>query len=312
MQLGKKSRGADLLGAAVSQDAAPVAAAASSSRPSATVVAKPATSAADALPASETEAVHVIVKERVSVTATRDGSLSSLEVKGDLELRITDPALAKVKLQISQGVALGDELQYKTHPHVDKAAWASGHAITLRDPSKPFPVNQNLAVLRWRLASKDESLVPLSISCWPSVSGDGSGDVNVEYELENTNLELDNVVIAIPVPGEVTSAEPSAGDYQWDEDAGTLYWNIGTVNSSTSTSGTLEFSIGSEADSADVFFPVQVDFSSSSAESSTGGGRTLTETGVDSIVSTANGPGSSQPVQWSKQSVLLAEGYQIV
>lgn len=36
-------------------------------------------------------------------------------------------------------------------------------------------------VLKWRLQTRDESQVPLTINCWPSVSGADSY-VNIEYE----------------------------------------------------------------------------------------------------------------------------------
>lgn len=40
--------------------------------------------------------------------------------------------------------------------------------------------------------------VPL-VNCWPSESG-SSCDVNIEYELQEDNLELNDVVITIPLP----------------------------------------------------------------------------------------------------------------
>ena len=39
----------------------------------------------------------------------------------------------------------------------------------------------------------------LLVNCWPSENA-GTCDVNVEYELKQTYLELNNVVITIPVP----------------------------------------------------------------------------------------------------------------
>ncbi len=50
-----------------------------------------------------------------------------------------------------------------------------------------------------RLAqTRDESMVPLSINCWPSVSG-GESYVNIEYEA-TADFDLQNVVISIPLP----------------------------------------------------------------------------------------------------------------
>jgi len=40
--------------------------------------------------------------------------------------------------------------------------------------------------------------VPLSINCWPSVSG-GESYVNIEYEA-TADFDLQNVVISIPLP----------------------------------------------------------------------------------------------------------------
>lgn len=37
------------------------------------------------------------------------------------------------------------------------------------------------------------------VNCWPS-ENDGQCDVNIEYELLQENLELNDVVISIPVP----------------------------------------------------------------------------------------------------------------
>jgi hypothetical protein len=38
-----------------------------------------------------------------------------------------------------------------------------------------------------------------AVNCWPSPNASGC-DVNIEYELEDTTLVLENVVISIPVP----------------------------------------------------------------------------------------------------------------
>ena len=44
----------------------------------------------------------------------------------------------------------------------------------------------------------DDSLAPLSINCWPSVSG-AESYVNIEYEATSA-FDLQTVVIAIPLP----------------------------------------------------------------------------------------------------------------
>ena len=48
--------------------------------------------------------------------------------------------------------------------------------------------------------TQDESNLPVSINCWPSDNGQGGCDVNIEYELEQEHLELNDVVVSIPIP----------------------------------------------------------------------------------------------------------------
>lgn len=38
-----------------------------------------------------------------------------------------------------------------------------------------------------------------TVNCWPSESGN-SCDVNIEYELQEESLELNDVIITIPLP----------------------------------------------------------------------------------------------------------------
>ena len=51
-------------------------------------------------------------------------------------------------------------------------------------------VIHNYYYLLLRFTSSEDSDIPLSINCWPSDNGSGGCDVNIEYELENTELEL--------------------------------------------------------------------------------------------------------------------------
>lgn len=39
-----------------------------------------------------------------------------------------------------------------------------------------------------------------AVNCWPSENGQGGCDVNIEYELEHSHLELNDVSIQIPLP----------------------------------------------------------------------------------------------------------------
>jgi hypothetical protein len=56
-----------------------------------------------------------------------------------------------------------------------------------------------VGVLRWTYKPSDETEVPLTINCWPEEEGDGNMNVNIEYTLENTDMELRDVNIEIPL-----------------------------------------------------------------------------------------------------------------
>ena len=50
----------------------------------------------------------------------------------------------------------------QTHPNVDKKTFQAKSHIVSKVPSKPFPLNQDVGVLRWRFQSQDDSFIPLS------------------------------------------------------------------------------------------------------------------------------------------------------
>lgn len=107
--------------------------------------------------------VHVVVRETISVEMVREGGLNNLELKGDMNLQISDPSLARVKLALAPAsTTFGPELQFKQHPNVGKFAANRERVVALKDPTRGFPVGQSLAVLKWRYAGKDETYVPLS------------------------------------------------------------------------------------------------------------------------------------------------------
>lgn len=111
-------------------------------------------------PAFPMESVHVQIEEKITMVANRDGGLENMEVKGDLTLRVSDPSRAKISLALRH---LEDpNIQFKTHPNVNKVLFNSEKTIAFRDSSKEFPLNTPTGVLRWRFISKDESSIPLS------------------------------------------------------------------------------------------------------------------------------------------------------
>lgn len=119
------------------------------------------------IPAVDQLPVHIVLREHLSLSLAREGGVESLEVKGDMNLHISDPAFAHIKL-VLKSLHDGD-LQFKQHPNVAKFTPRGEKVIALKDPKRAFPVGQALAVLKWRYTGKDESFVPLS-SAWFIIS----------------------------------------------------------------------------------------------------------------------------------------------
>ncbi|KAF7880905.1 uncharacterized protein EAF02_006796 [Botrytis sinoallii] len=255
MQLGKKSKTTDMfervrgdMGAEVEETVS-----------SPLIPNHPTSAAAEQPPhtpsAMDRDAIHVTISESINAKLSRDGSLNSLEVKGDLNLRISDPTLTKVKLDIVANQSHG--VQFRTHPNVDKGAFNGSKTIQMNNVSKGFPVNNSVGVLRWRAQPKidDTSALPIQFTVW--VVGGGQGDplnITVEYELTGED-PLQDVTVTIPY----ASSEPavSSFDATYEVSGDSLEWTIGSVDSSNGA-GSFEFEVQG-ADEND-FFPMQIKF----------------------------------------------------
>merc|ERR1712001_289379 len=148
------------------------------------------------------------------------------------------------------------------------------------------------------MGTNDDSQIPLSINCWPSENGQGGCDVNIEYELEQSveHLELEDVVINIPIPHGVNApvVAEDDGDYTFDKRAG-LQWRLPVIDATNKT-GSMEFSCGGNPDD---FFPVQVAFFSKKSYS-----------GIE--VLDCYEVEEESTVKFSTETILLGDRYQIV
>ncbi|KAI9246502.1 hypothetical protein BDA99DRAFT_527051 [Phascolomyces articulosus] len=240
------------------------------------------------------EGIHINIEERVSLAANRDGGLEQMEVRGVLTLRVGDNANARVRLSLQ--AADDPAINFKTHPNVDKNVFKNEKAVQMRDTARAFPINQNLEVVRWKFATRDETAVPLTINCWPSPAGDGTCDVNIEYELEADQLELRDVVISIPLPAEPSVTVHSAdGSYFVDRQRRSLDWQMPVINSSNKA-GSLECNI--PGDDANGFFPVMVTFVSD---------RLICDVDVNDVQNLEN----NTAAEFTKEVLLSADDYTI-
>jgi hypothetical protein len=199
--------------------------------------------------------VMLVMSERISCKMTRDGTVSSLDIKGSLTLTASDDEAAMCSVRLS---GKGNSIfTFTTHPKVNKALYESDNVLQLKDTSKGFPSARPVGILKWTHSSAADDLVPIKINCWPEEESRGQMNVSIEYSMEQP-MSLHNVQVAIPLG---TTNHPNIismdGSYKLRD--GVLIWDIDMVDSNNST-GHLEFTI--QQRDADAFFPIEVNFTS--------------------------------------------------
>ncbi|PIN11835.1 Medium subunit of clathrin adaptor complex [Handroanthus impetiginosus] len=247
--------------------------------------------------APPTDPVTVTVEEKLNVTLKRDGGIGNFDVQGTSSLQIINQDDGFIQLQIETGGNPG--IVFKTHPNINKELFSGESILGLKDPSRPFPAGQagdGVSLLKWRMQSSDESLVPLSINCWPSVSGNETY-VNMEYEAP-TMFDLQNVVISIPLPAlrDSPNVQQIDGDWRYDSKKSVLEWSIVLIDDSN-RSGSMEFVIP-PVDTSDLF-PISVRFTATS---------TFSDLKVVNILPLSGG----NPPKFSQRTLLSTENYQVV
>lgn len=248
MQLGKKSKTTN----AFEQIRGELGPEAEASAP--LVTPTPTAAPAQAAPAAGQDAVHITVAETISAKLSREGSLESFEVKGDLQLRISDASMTQVKIDLAVGDSRGAQLN--SHPRVDRNVFRNDKVIQLQDTSKGFPVNNSIGVVRWRLAAKPGEISdpPITFTAWVNEGSPGTYNVTLEYELTGSDT-LQDVSVSIPF----ATSEPSVSSFDavYEVSGDSIDWNIGEVSESNS-SGSFEFEAQAESESE--FFPMSIRF----------------------------------------------------
>ncbi|CBI27189.3 unnamed protein product, partial [Vitis vinifera] len=246
-----------------------------------------------------TDPITLSAEERLNVTLKRDGGVSNFDVQGTLSLQILNQEDGLIQVQIETGSNPG--ILFKTHPNINKELFSNENILGLKDPNRPFPTGQGgdaagVGLLKWRMQSVDESDVPLTINCWPSVSGNETY-VSIEYEASSM-FDLRNVVISVPLPAlrEAPNVRQIDGEWRYDSRNSILEWSILLIDNSN-RSGSMEFVVP-PADSS-VFFPISVRFTAA---------KTFSDLKVVNVLPLRGGP----PPKFSQRTTLITENYQVV
>jgi hypothetical protein len=253
MQLGKKKQGTNLyeqVTGGMPQEEEPLV----SPKPSAPAAAAPA-SARQSI-STDREPVHITTSETISARLDREGNVKTFEVKGEMQLKISDSSFTQVKLDLATGNTHGAQLM--THPKVDKAVFRNDKVIQLADASKGFPSNMGIGVMKWKLAPRPEDVSdpPITFRVWVEDSGN-MYNITVEYELTGGDALKD---VTVTIPFETDEPNVSSFDSTYEVSGDSLDWNLGTVDESNS-SGSFEFEAQAGSDAE--FFPMRVRFTKS-------------------------------------------------
>ncbi|KAI5958733.1 RET2 [Candida pseudojiufengensis] len=213
--------------------------------------------------------ILITINETINARLTRDGSVISSDIKGNLQLRINDQKLSnsKILLKINEKI---DKKNLKPHPNVNRSIFTKDHILTVKDKSKTFPFNdQGLNILMWKSTGKNEdlSLLPITITAWVNIDENLIAQVNLEYEITSDfidshpnqeDFKIENLKILIPIINEdlILQDNNDAVSYEIIEQ-GTVF-NIESI-SLEEPQGNFEFSIPIE-ENEDELFPLEIQF----------------------------------------------------
>ncbi|XBW35592.1 hypothetical protein QEN19_001166 [Hanseniaspora menglaensis] len=251
-----------------------------------------------------------IVKETISTQLSRDGDISSSELKGTLELRIADESMTTVGMKLNIANPKDKKFNFKTHPNIDKASFLNEGVLKLRDTKKSFPSNdQALGILRWRQVgtADDDHLVPLRLVTWVNQLEENKFEVTFEYELNEKYKSLKECFFILPLneygAGEITDlgdfneGELSVAGY--DPSQGLVLY----ANEINQSQGVFTVTVDN-IESEESLFPINVSFVNLSDDVST----SLSNVSVTEVVA----EGGEPIANYGSYTVVKSDNYNVV
>lgn len=188
--------------------------------------------------------VKVDIEEKITANFRVEGGLQGeAECQGTFQVMVLDAL--KADLVAFKIAPQNKDFKYRIHPNLNKQSLAN-NILEVRDVSKAFRANTPTQLIKWRLASTNEAFLPVSLSCWPSSTADGT-QIVVELELTDINVTLEDIHIRFPaapsVRPQVQSQTP--GEASYDVGSSQVHWFIPMMDKNESN-GTFEFSVAAD------------------------------------------------------------------
>ena len=181
----------------------------------------------------------------------REGGVESCEVKGTLTFTANTDAGTKAIVAVNKS----PKFTFATHPKVSKVDYDKRGCFALKG-GKSFPVNRPVAILRW--SRPGENSTPLSINCWPDDKESESINVNITFDLLQTDMTVTDFNILVPL-GSTDPLSIMFVDGKYKCDNAMMWWHHDTIDNGNATSS-IEFSIPGQDVAA--FFTIQMSFQS--------------------------------------------------
>lgn len=165
--------------------------------------------------------VSILIEEKVKASLQAEGVVKEVELQGTFFVTANDPQ--RGSLAAFQLTPEDKRFKMKSHPNVDKTALSQGNLLQVRDPSRPLPPHQPAPLLKWRASDKDESLVPLTVSCWPSTTPTGTV-LTVELEVTDTTKRLEDVRVSFMCPAQANPQVLRTDAGTTEHDGVSVHW----------------------------------------------------------------------------------------
>lgn len=104
--------------------------------------------------------VYVQATEKLNASVSRNGGIENAEILGNVSLNLTESEFSTVTLKMKCNQIAGTQIQ--VHPNMDKAIWQKESRLKLKSLQKPYPLNTDVGLVKWRNVLNDEEQLPLT------------------------------------------------------------------------------------------------------------------------------------------------------
>jgi hypothetical protein len=203
------------------------------------------------------KALEILIEEKMNCSITKEGTLNTLEIVGDVFLVFKDKSKCKARIELEH--EKNKQIVVKPHPNLNRAAWNDNGVLEMKDNTEPFANNETIPTIKYKLVSKEINVVPFVFTYWLSAS---VLTMEVEYNSSQDRFEtIEDVEISLnfPVKENPVVKDVTNSDYQLNKAKNNLVWNIASLNKKNSNS-TIEIMFSTSILDEELF-PLQVNFS---------------------------------------------------